>query len=196
MKLFVLFAALTLIGIGRPYRADAAEEVPLIGCAIETAFDKAPALSPSWKTTGLPTEIAHELAFYATEGDNMPVLAPRGWQCHGTGGSSGTYLYIWPTGEPSDQLPPKGEFVSYSLTSNSGLHVLETLARERRLRNKHWTPQEDANLVSTFKYYGADFSFADCGTPFPANRLADRGPNIVEFETPPNQRGVGARGRL
>ena len=69
--------------------------VPFVGCAQDGQVGPSPAPSGAPKTAMLDPVSAAKLAFYSVDGANG-VLAPRGWNCFGTYGSSGRELYVAP----------------------------------------------------------------------------------------------------
>ena len=69
--------------------------VPFVGCKSDGQLG--PEDAPTGKSVRVPiaTEVAQHLAYYKSK-RSLPVLAPRGWHCFGTYGSSGTTLYVSP----------------------------------------------------------------------------------------------------
>jgi hypothetical protein len=94
------------------------ESVPEVGCPQDGQAGPVPApqLTKAVAVTIL-ADAADQLAYYtAKEGNNGGILAPRGWSCFGTYGSSGSSLYVTPAPIPGPILDkPKrlgpGQFV-------------------------------------------------------------------------------------
>src|SRR5580692_3776159 len=64
------------------------QSIPFVGCKADGQVGPLKAPKETTKMISLPSELAHELAYYKAEG-GVGVLAPRGWYCFETYGSSG-----------------------------------------------------------------------------------------------------------
>ena len=69
--------------------------VPFVGCASDGQVGPKPAPVGSAQWVGVDAQEARRLAYYKTE-LGPGVLAPRGWHCDGTYGSSGAYTVVVP----------------------------------------------------------------------------------------------------
>jgi hypothetical protein len=69
--------------------------VPFVGCKADGQVGALDAPKGTSKLISIPTEAAQKLAYYKAE-QGPGVLAPRGWYCFETYGSSGGNLFISP----------------------------------------------------------------------------------------------------
>ena len=70
-------------------------EVPFVGCPSDGQGGPVSAPKGKSRTFDGNRDEADRLAYYSS-GSNFGVLAPRGWHCYGSYGSSGTSLYVSP----------------------------------------------------------------------------------------------------
>jgi hypothetical protein len=144
----------------------------------------------------IPAEVAQHLAYYKSEYGQIGALAPRGWHCFGTYGSSGTALYISP--EPINGA----EFFS-AKSKDFGGPVIEMSMEYGGTSGRFGVARTIARV------FPAHFSFARSVIseglepasdfprgPFPKDRLTYRSNEIVEFQTPPYEKGLGTNSRL
>jgi len=165
--------------------------VPFVGCKSDGQIGprKAPRGKP--KTISVPATVAQRLAYYEEEG-GLAVLAPRGWYCFGTYGSSGTNLYVAP--QPID---PKlilsgswkgftGPIVQFTLEyggTSGRFGVAKTIARVFP------THSEFVSKVISDQEQVSPISFPR--GPYPNDKLIYKGDDSVEFETPAQSKGLG-----
>src|SRR5215469_12091388 len=69
--------------------------VPFIGCKSDGQVGQFDAPKGTNKSVSIPVEAAQKLAYYKAK-QGPGVLAPRGWYCFETYGSSGGSLFISP----------------------------------------------------------------------------------------------------
>jgi hypothetical protein len=138
---------------------------------------------------------ANRLAYYKAE-EGLGVLAPRGWFCFATYGSSGDNLYVVPHPIHSKELFSsdwkgfRGPAVqlSASVGDTSGrFEVARIIARVFPARQSFVDQVIDEALEPK-----TDFPSG----PYPADKLSYKSPDIVEYTTPPLTQGLGTDSRL
>lgn len=188
MRRWILWPALIAVSVPANARAEsrALVSVPFIGCM----FGGQMGLEPAPKrhaTPRLPANIAGRLAYYEVA-DRIGVLAPRGWRCFGSGGSNGSFLFVWP-----ERLGPR-KFLTYptrwrasgiefavSFGGTSGRwSVAAAIAR--------YFPAYRNFLTSAFE--GLDRGPLPSG-PYPGDRLGRRSASFLRYTTPPHAKGEG-----
>jgi hypothetical protein len=165
--------------------------VPFVGCKSDGQVGprKAPQGKP--KTISAPPAVAQRLAYYEVR-YGVGVLAPRGWFCFGTYGSSGTNLYVAP--QPLDPKlilsaawkgftgPAVQSTIEYGGTSGR-FGVAQTIARvfptHTEFVSKIISDQEQISPVSFPR------------GPYPNDKLVYKSNDSVEFETPAHSNGLG-----
>jgi hypothetical protein len=172
-----------------------AVHVPFVGCKSDGQLG--PQDAPTGKTTTLPItpRLANQLAYYKAV-DGPGVLAPRGWYCFGTYGSSGSSFFITPLPINSGNLfnsnwkgftgPAIQLSDSYGDTSGR-FQVAEIIARV--------FPAHRA-FVTRVIAEGIEPATSFPSGPYPKDALSYEGTRIVEYITPPNTEGLGTRSRL
>ncbi|HEY0162991.1 MAG TPA: hypothetical protein VGB69_09960 [Edaphobacter sp.] len=143
----------------------------------------------------MTAETAQRLAYYKAE-HGPGVLAPRGWYCFGTYGSSGSSLFVSPS--PLDSallLSSKGKgFTSpvIQLTSEYGdtsgrFGVARVIARVFPKYRAFVKKVIAEGIVSSTEFPAG---------PYPKDRLVYRSSEIVEYQTPAQMEGLGTHSRL
>jgi hypothetical protein len=163
--------------------------VPFVGCASDGQVG--PMDAPKGVSMSFPISpaAAKQLAFY--QGANGPgVLGPRGWHCFETYGSSGEALFISPEAIDDGRIMGNdwkgfsGAAIEFSRRygdTSGRFKVAEIMARV--------FPGHKQFVQSVVAEKGMVQSFES--GPYPADRLTYRGKNMVEFQTPPNSKGLG-----
>ena len=169
--------------------------VPFVGCKSDGQVGSLKAPSGRSKAVSISKEESQRLAYYKA-GNGLGVLAPRGWYCFGTYGSSGETLYVSPQPINSSDLFSSGwkgfsgpviQF-SQSIGDTSGrFEVAETIAR---VFPAHREFVQD--VIAEGIEPARSFPFG----PFPTDKLNYRSKEIVEYETPANAKGLGTASRL
>ena len=174
-------------------------QVPFVGCKSDGQVGPLSAPVGKSKSVAVAPQLAQRLAYYQAQ-DGIGVLAPRGWYCFGTYGSSGSNLYVTP-----DPIDPKTVFssiwngfaglaiqatVEYGGTSGR-FGVAEVIARvfptHRGFVQHLIDEQTKEGLTSDTSFtYG----------PYPNDKLTYRNSETVEYLTPANSEGLGTRSRL
>lgn len=153
-----------------------AAEIPFVGCPLEGQAGHRDPPSGSPVTVPISADTARQLAWYQAAFD-VGVLAPRGWHCRGSYGSSGTGLVVRP------QLDDSGLGVSLGVTHGytfGRFSVAEMIAR--------LFPSRIAWAEKVRSAYGQAPLPAG---PYPADRLLYRDSSLAEYETPPRAEGLG-----
>jgi hypothetical protein len=181
--------------LARAQTQAARPQIPFIGCESGGQVGSLKAPKEKGERLTVAAEIADRVAYYQAE-NGFGVLAPRGWYCFSTYGSSGSRLFVNP--EPindknlftSDWKGFSGPAiqVSVSLGDTSGrFAVAKTIARvfPDRMEFVRKVISEGIEPVSSFPT-----------TPYASDTLQRLGKNIVEFETPANTKGLGSQSQL
>jgi hypothetical protein len=139
--------------------------------------------------------LAQRLAYYEAS-DGSGVLAPRGWYCFGTYGSSGSNLYVTPKPLNSTNLfsgswkgiSSYGIQLSESNGDTSGrFEVAQIIAR---------VFPADWAFVRRVIAEGDEPATAFPYGPYPGDKLTYKGKETVEYITPPSTEGLGTRSFL
>jgi hypothetical protein len=173
----------------------AAETIPVIGCPSDGQMG--PIAPPANSTAPLDADakIAQQLAYYQAA-ESPRVLAPRGWNCFGTYGSSGEELIVAPARIESSQLSAirvtgPGISMTHSLGGTSGrFDVAKYAARFFPTRAHDFV----SNLERETKQL--DLPELDKLPSFDTDTYRQVSPTLVRFETPGARDGVGTRGTL
>jgi len=147
------------------------------------------------KIVPVTAEISKHLAYYKSQ-NGIGVLAPRGWHCFGTYGSSGATTYVSP--EPIDGTTVfSSEWhgfsgnviqISSSIGDTSGRFVVAEIIARVFPAHKSFVEnviQEGIEPASSFP-----------SGPYPNDKLSYKSSEIVEYETPAQTEGLGTRSRL
>jgi hypothetical protein len=175
--------------------AQPAAPVPFAGC--KSDGQAGPVDAPSGKAQIAPVtpEAAERLAYYkAAQG--FGVLAPRGWYCFGTYGSSGSTLFVSPQPLSSADVFSKSWKgfagpaiqVSISVGDTSGrFAVAKTIARV--------FPAHRAFVTSVIAE-GIEPASSFPAGPYPQDKLTYRSKEMIEYETPAETPGLGTESYL
>jgi hypothetical protein len=171
--------------------------VPFVGCPADGQQGPVAAPKGHSKHLRLASETAARLAWYQTaeDGGNLGVLAPRGWHCFGTYGSSGESLYTSPAFISTRDFFGKTKWkgltgpglqltVEYGGTSGR-FGVADTIVQ---LFPRHM--QFVSDLIASQKQIGGDVPGYHKKS-FPADTLHYKSNELVEFTTPAKTIGVG-----
>lgn len=198
--LFTLILTLTA-SAGNPLLAQAklpkhpTISIPFVGCKADGQAGPLDAPTGTSKSVSVPPKIAQRLAYYQAE-QGRGILAPRGWYCFATYGSSGGSLFVSPFPlHPADFFSATwtgftGPVIQLSSTSGgtSGrFEVAEIIARV--------FPAHRAfvrNVIAEGIEPAKDFPFGS----YPKDKLIYKSPEMVEYLTSPLTDGLGTRSRL
>ena len=169
-----------------------AETVPVrfVGCPSDGQQGPRPAPHAPTHRPRVPAAMAARLAWY--ESEDLGVLAPRGWRCVGLAGSNGSFLMVSPESHDRDALDAKlkGPAIQLSVSFGGTSGRFEAAKLAARLFPSRRAFVE--GVIAEGFEAKEDFPFG----PFPHDRVRRIGPNVVAFETPANQEGVGTMSRL
>jgi hypothetical protein len=167
-------------------------EVPAVGCPMDgqQGPQEAPKLAKTIRVV-VPPGMQSTLALYSGDDDTASgVLAPRGWDCFGTYGSSGVTLYVVPR-----RLG--GAILGRADKIKSGLVVIRSLATggtSGRFTVAHVSARIFPRIrafVDDVRNEGInspkDYVFA----PWPRDRLDRLSDFVVSYVTPPHAEGLG-----
>ena len=170
--------------------AKAPVTVPFVGCASDgQAGPTDPPLGKPHPVAIAP-QLARQLAWYqAAEG--VGVLAPRGWHCFGTYGSSGNSLFVSP--EPitaSDRFSGNwkglpGTAIQLSMDDGGTSGRFEVAKVIARVFPDHMAFVR--GVIAEKLEPATEFPRG----PYPADKLIYRGGDTVEYETPAASTGLG-----
>jgi hypothetical protein len=138
---------------------------------------------------------APRLAYYKAE-PGSGVLAPRGWNCFETYGSSGGNLYVTPDSIRGNQVFSadwkgfSGAAIQISdlVAGTSGRFEVGRIIA--RVFPSHMEFVKD--VIAEEIEPASDFPIG----PYPKDLLTYRNHEVVEFETPANTKGLGTDSRL
>ena len=168
--------------------------VPFVGCASDGQVGPLKAPKATSKVVAISPEIAQRLAYYKAA-NGSGILAPRGWHCFGTYGSNGSNLYVSPNpiADPiflSHWAGLTGPAIQVSdvLGGTSGrFEVAEIIARV--------FPAHMAFAKSVI-VEGIQPASSFPRGPYPGDKLTYLNKEVVEYETPANQSGLGTVSQL
>jgi hypothetical protein len=164
--------------------------VPFVGCASGGQVGPLKAPAGTSKIEVLSPEPARRLAYYQAE-HAFGVLAPRGWHCFGTYGSNGSTLFVSPkpidgnaffSGHWSGFTGPAIEISGRFGGTSGRFEVARTIAR---------VFPADMAFAKKVIAEGLEPANSFPQGPYPGDKLVYRNNQIVEYETPPNQTGLG-----
>ena len=187
----ILAAGCTKAPAARAAATPALVTVPFVGCASDGQTGPQAAPSGAAKAVRIDAAAALKLAYYS-DGSTGGVLAPRGWSCFGTYGSSGSTLYVAPQPLASAEvlsmswggLAGPGVQLSVSTGDTSGrFTVAAVIARvfPSRMAFAKAVIGEGLEPASAFP-----------SGPFPGDQMTARGDTVAEFVTPANAQGLGS----
>jgi hypothetical protein len=198
-RVSVILIALTLwlpwslFAQGNPQRADSHAprgRVPFVGCSSDGQQGPQPAPKGTRIVVQMDLSAAKRLEYYQAQ-VSPGVLAPRGWNCFGMLGSSGSVLFVSPQPIKSAEMfsQNKGGIagpvikVSVILSGTSGrFGVARVIARV--------FPAQKAFVQSVIDDGIEPASYFPFG-PFPKDKLIIQSDRIVEYQTPAHSEGLG-----
>jgi hypothetical protein len=164
--------------------------VPFVGCRSDGQVGPLAAPSDAPKKIRIAAAAAQRLAWYQAK-DGIAVLAPRGWHCFSTYGSSGSSLFVTPGPiDGASVLSPNwkgitGDAIEVTLAyggTSGRFQVAKVIAR---VFPKHHDFVDD--VLAEGIQSAADFPEG----PYPNDKLTYRGEETVEYVTPGNTKGLG-----
>lgn len=103
LPVFLLLVTPVLAQRGDPPVPSRQVAVPFVGCVAQGQLEDFEAPTGAPRATAISPKNAQQLAYYKAAID-LGVLAPRGWHCEGSSGSSGDALWLSP--EPINRHAP------------------------------------------------------------------------------------------
>jgi hypothetical protein len=164
---------LILLALSSQALAQRTAPVPFVGCKADTMTGPTDAPKPPAKPPTAPVEAAPKLAYYESA-VGLGVLAPRGWNCYATLGSSGSTLSV---------NGPAGTTVQLVFRDGETSGRFDVAAVVARVFPDH----------SDFAKQIADEQFSPklVYSPYPSDKLTYKSKSVVEFRTPANTEGLG-----
>jgi len=164
--------------------------VPFVGCASDGQVGPLKAPKGTSKVVPISPEVALRLAYYkAAQGSG--ILAPRGWYCFGTYGSNGDNLFVSP--KPIDSpiwFPDRwGGFAGAAIQVSD--MVGDTSGRFEVARFIARVFPAHMAFVKRVIAEGIEPASSFPRGPHPGDKLAYLNKDVVEYETPANQDGLG-----
>jgi hypothetical protein len=169
--------------------------VPFVGCRVDG--QTGPVEAPKRESKVVPTsaEVARQLAYYESE-QGLGVLAPRGWYCFGTYGSSGVFLSVSP--EPIDattlfSTTRKGfdgpaVRIDYEYGDTSGRTGVANMIARVFPAHRAFVDRVIAEGI----WPAGSFPSG----PYPKDKATYKSKEIVEYETPAQTEGLGTSSGL
>lgn len=168
--------------------------IPFVGCESDGQLGPVKAPNGERKLVATTSEQGAHLSYYEAEG-GLGVIAPRGWFCFGTYGSSGTALYVSPV--PIN----RAEFSSSTWAGFTGSAVQIT-HEYGGTSGRFGVAAVIARVFPAYRDYvktilaeGMQPGSFPSG-PYPNDQLSYRSKNIVEYTTAPWSEGLGTRSRF
>ena len=180
MRILLLTLALPLLG---------QQSVPFVGCKSEGMLGPQDAPTGKDPILAISAQVARRVAFYTAGGKG--VLAPRGWFCFNIYGSSGGILFVSP--EPinperffsQDSKGFTGEIIELAFTwgeSSGRSEVAQAISRV--------FPSHKAFVTRVVEMFDFLADRMPSG-PYPTDKLTYKSNEVVEFETPAQNEGLG-----
>ena len=175
--------------------AQAVSSVPFVGCASDGQLGPRKAPHEKAKVVSISPHLDGQLAYYQAE-EGPGVLAPRGWNCFSTYGSSGDSLFVAPQSIDSKLVFSEnwkgfsGPLIqiSDSFGGTSGRFEVASIIARVFPAHKAFV----ANVIAEGFETAADFP---CG-PYPKDKLHYRSKEALEYKTPSQTDGLGTRSHL
>jgi hypothetical protein len=180
-------------GAASPAKSGA--RVPFVGCKADGQAGPLEAPKGASRLVPIAPEAAQKFAYYKAE-QGLGVLALRGWFCFEIYGSDGYALYVSPQQlNPADVLSgtwsglsgPAIELFEDNGDTSGRFGVARVIARVFPDRRSFVQKVIDEGIEPA-----SSFPFGS----YPEDLLTYRSKNIVEFETPANEDGLGTNSRL
>jgi hypothetical protein len=172
---------LGLILVALTAQAAPVVRVPFVGCRSGGQSGWLAPPHDAYKIVGIDAATAKRSAYYKAE-RSSGVLAPRGWHCFGTFGSSGSTLFVTP--QPSDNgINGPGIEVDDVDGGTMGRYQVGRLIARVFPKRREFV----RNIIASELGSASDFPLG----PYPNDKLNYRGANIVEYATPPRSEGLG-----
>jgi hypothetical protein len=164
--------------------------VPFVGCESsgKTGLLKAP--KGTRKVLDIDARTAQKFAYYEAS-NGLGVVAPRGWHCFGSSGSSGADLLVLPRpitpADSSGTTSPAVHVENLSGDTSGRFGVAQVIARV--------FPVQKAFVQSVIDLFDQPANTYTFG-PFPSDKLIVQNDRLVQFQTPAHSEGLGTMEQL
>lgn len=195
LRSLVQFMAATILmaSLCSPLQMAAQVRIPFVGCLSDGQQGPLKAPRRASKVLPITPQTAQKVAYYQAE-NGVGVLAPRGWHCFGTYGSSGDSLYVSPQPINAAALfsqnwrgfSGSAIQISRSYGGTSGRFEVARVIARVFPDHKEFVQNVIQEGIET------DFPFG----PYPNDRLRYKSKNVVEYQTPGLTDGLGTASRL
>lgn len=156
-----------------------------VGCAADGQVGPVPAPNAPEKPVLIRASMAKKLTYYKSS-VSLGVLAPQGWYCFATYGSSGSYLFVAP--KPIRDFPGDKfdgsivELQNVDGETSGRFTVAQVVARVFPAHR-----QFVQNVIEMFDFFADKVTYS----PFPDDRLTYRNNRVVEYKTGAYAQGLG-----
>jgi len=188
MKISIFIATLVSALCALPFTAPpakAATTIPFIGCEDDGLAGTAPTGQPI--STDLPDKIASKLAVYA--GAYLAVLAPRGWSCQTSHGTTGVSLWVYPAGASPKTIGPIVSESGWMGDNEQGNSIITSFGG--RYFPKIVTDQDVKDFMSGTSMSGNENQFLN--RRYPSDKVNYLTPKVIEFITPADKFGLATQ---
>lgn len=174
--------------------ASASELLPFVGCPGEDMAGPKDASSGNPVTTPLDAKTARGLSFYAYAG-NSHFLAPRGWHCYSTSGTSTINLVT-----PDQKGPaPARDHGREAVKGPAVLFFSSDASGSREMLYARYAARFFPTLAQDFVHNEIAYEAKEFGGPkskyvfpkFPSDRIVYKSKFMLEYMTPAGRDGLG-----
>ena len=170
--------------------------VPFVGCiAVGQSSPGLDAPPGESRSLPIPPEAAQKLAYYKS-GQDLGVLAPRGWYCVEISDSGGRRLVLGPQPIDPGNMFPRGETgFTGPVIEVSSIHSNTAGRFEIARIIGRVFPAYRAVVTRVCKMFNEPASAYTFG-PYPADTLTYKSTRVVEYTTPSRTEGLGTQSQL
>jgi len=169
--------------------------VPFVGCKSDGQVGPIEAPTGDTKVVPIAADMADRLSYYESA-QKLGVLAPRGWYCFGTYGSSGESLFVSP------QAINTTDLFSMNWSGFAGT-VIQITHEYGDTSGRFGVAHTIARIFPAHKAFvdavieegiepASSFTFG----PYPEDKLVYKTKEVVEYQTPAQKDGLGTTLRL
>lgn len=167
--------------------------VPFVGCKADGQAGPQDAPVGQYMRITISPQLAQRVAYYKAS-DSFGVLAPRGWHCFETYGSSGSDLYITPMPLNSTDFSDWKGIPGYGIDLRERDGGTSGRFDVARIVARVFPAHRD--FVRDVIAEGLEPASAFHDGPYPADKVTYKNKDTVEYTTPPNTEGVGTSSDL
>jgi hypothetical protein len=194
---FVCAASSLMFSQAQPLRTAAGSvvAVPFVGCPADGQVGPVDPPKGTTQLVHIPKEAAQQLAFYKAE-QGFGVLAPRGWHCFETYGSSGRSLFVSPQSIDAKILFSDnwkafiGPVVQLSAEDGgtSGRFAVARIIARVFPTNRSFVRKVISEGIEPASNFPSG--------PYPNDKIVYKSNDLVEYQTLPQTEGLGTQSRL